>query len=471
MKQIPFLITLFMLFFTACITPKTPPPQVIKKAPVCLVSGTEAPLWSCEKIDKSFFKPVIGMGDSLDEKAMEKRFEKLYEAHVKSELDEKKLSKQDKQEILDDSKHHLEKYYSSWLDTNNIKHGIYSISKEDFDQRVAKSIEKHKYTRVYQNCFKTGRTRVEKSCTRKIKAFLKETPLSHKRNIIIAVYTDKVGSAKKNLAISKKRAKNTVASLYYKEYLNSHVYYAGFGESEPLYDSETKEANYINRRLVITLKDKHAKIDTKKYIRYKKAARVSALAQRQKNAFRHMKPKAKVKHTKVKVPVVNRKKMRVKFHNFTGDADIGWVYFGKPSLQEKFEITCVDDKPRKVKRKAISKSKTSEFMEDLNSKRISGDLGQKFVDIYPVYLYENGYLPKSNPIVTVYDESSTTKRYQTTVNTYRGKKGILYRIFINGDKKMNCMDLVISYKTKEVSFGRAYINEGNKTKEIAFILE
>ena len=466
MKQIPFLTTIFVLFFTACTNDETPKPQPITKAPECLILDSKAPLWACDAIDKSLFTPVLGEGTSLEEDAMLKRFEKVYALHVKSKLAQTKLSKQDKQEILDDSKLHLDEYYSSWSDTNGTKHGMYTISQEDFDKRVSDSIERHKYTRVYQNCFKTGKTRVQKSCTKKIKAFLKETPLAQKRNIIIEVHTDKAGSAKNNLAISKKRAKNVVSSLYYKEYLHSQVFYAGFGESKPLYDSQTKEANYINRRLVVTLKDKTAKIDTKKYIRYKKAARVTALAKRQKNAFRQVKSNVKRVHK-----VAPKPRTKVKFTKFTGEADIGWVYFGKPSLKKKFEVTCVDDKPQKVKRKSISRSKSSEFMEGIHSKRISGDLGQSFVDIYPVYLYENGYLPKSNPVVTVYDERTTTKRYQTTVNAYRGKKGILYRIFINGHKKMNCMDLVISYKTKEVSFGMAYVNEGKRVKEVAFILE
>ncbi|HIC12046.1 MAG TPA: hypothetical protein EYO75_01460 [Sulfurimonas sp.] len=48
-------------------------------------------------------------------------------------------------------------------------------------------------------------------------------------------------------------------------------------------------------------------------------------------------------------------------------------------------------------------------------------------------------------------------RFQTTVNTYRGTKGILYRIFVNGKKEVKCVDLVISYENDKISYGRIYM--------------
>jgi len=90
------------------------------------------------------------------------------------------------------------------------------------------------------------------------------------------------------------------------------------------------------------------------------------------------------------------------------------------------------------------------------------------MELYPIYIYEKGYLPQSNPIATIYDDSRDIKRYQTTVNTYRGKNGILYRVFINGHKKMKCMDLVISYETRDVSFGTIYMEEGSEVKAYKF---
>jgi len=186
------------------------------------------------------------------------------------------------------------------------------------------------------------------------------------------------------------------------------------------------------------------------------------------------------KKEKVKPVVIPEKKIvKVKkanvgsttFRKYTGKPDTGWMYFGKPELKEKFQISCADDKPRKVKRKAISKSNKKEFMRGLYSKRISGDYGDNYVEIYPVYMYDNGALPQSNPVVTVYGSDRKVQRLQTTVNAYRGKKGILYRIFINGKKNMQCMDLVIPYGTKKVSYGAVYVEEDDKLQEYKFKAE
>lgn len=74
-------------------------------------------------------------------------------------------------------------------------------------------------------------------------------------------------------------------------------------------------------------------------------------------------------------------------------------------------------------------------------------------------------LGDKNRVVEAKRFKKYTKRLQTTVNSYRGKKGILYRIFINGKKSMKCMDLVIPYTSKEVSYGRVYTQDEDKLRE------
>jgi len=316
-------------------------------------------------------------------------------------------------------------------------------------------IKEDRYTKVFQNCFKTGRITLAKSCKKKLQLLLQKTPLKYKREIIIEVHTDMGGTSKKNLSISQKRALSTAASLYYKDYKYSQVYYSGFGEAKPIYNSRSKKADVENRRLVVKLREKNYEIDKKVFKRYIRTRKKTV----QKVKVR-VKKVAVVKHT---VPV--------NILRYTGKADTGWMYFGDSSLKEKFLISCVDDKPRKVRRKAISKSKKGEFMSGFYSKRITGDFGKNYVEIYPVYLYENGSLPKSNPVVTIYGDDRKVQRLQTTVNSYRGKKGILYRIFMNGKKSIKCMDLVIPYGTKKVSYGRVYSKKESKIKETKFIAE
>ena len=323
--------------------------------------------------------------------------------------------------------------------------------------------------RVFLNCFKTGHVNLQKSCQKQINTFLKAVPLKHKRKIIIEVHTDKGGSFKNNLSISKKRAKYVASSLYYKEYKNSKVYYNGFGESKLIYDAENKKANIENRRVVIKVREKNFKMKKSEYILYKKAQKTL-----KKATQKVIKKVTKLKPTLEKkviapVAVVSEPIIKnVKILNYTGPADTGWIYFGKRSLKEKFKISCVDDKPRKVKRRAISKSKKSEFTRGLYDKRISGDVGEDYLEVYPVYVFENGKLPITNPILTYYGDQRNILRYQTTVNAYRGRKGILYRIFVNGKKDVKCMDLVIPYKSDKVSYGRVYMQKEGKIKTLKF---
>ena len=116
----------------------------------------------------------------------------------------------------------------------------------------------------------------------------------------------------------------------------------------------------------------------------------------------------------------------------------------------------MDDKPLKVKHQAISKSKKSDFMSNFYDRKISTSFGEKKLDVYPVYVYENGKQPISNPTLLLQNKKKTL-RFQTTVNTYRGTKGILYRIFVNGKKEVKCVDLVISYENDKISYGRIYM--------------
>ncbi len=294
--------------------------------------------------------------------------------------------------------------------------------------------------RVFLDCFKTGKITLQKSCQQKIAKFLKSVPLKDKRNIFIEVHTDKAGSDKKNLLISKKRAAYVAKSLYYKEYKFSKVYFNGFGESKLIYDTLTPKANRANRRVVLKVRDKNTQVAKKYYQLYKKYKKV----QKKKKAKRP-----------TKIEVKQKQKKSLDILSYTGQADIGWIYFGKPSLGKKFTISCRDDKPRKVKRKAVSKSKKSEFTQGFYDKKIVGMFKGEHVEVYPVYLYENGKLPINNPTL-LYTQKGQTIRLQTTVNAYRGKKGILYRIFVNGKKNISCMDIVFPYSKEAISYGRVY---------------
>lgn len=304
-------------------------------------------------------------------------------------------------------------------------------------QPIVEKKSEDRYTKIFLNCFSTGKVSLNRDCKNKLQTFLLETPIKYKREIIIEVHTDLGGTAQQNQLISDKRAFRSAASLNHKDYKESEIYYSGFGEERPLLNSSSKKANILNRRLVVKLKEKNHVVDKKVFKKYS---------------------------DKRKTPLSN-------LEEHTGDADTDWMYFGDSSLEKKFLISCKDDEPRKVRRTPISDSNKSEFLSGFYKKRITGDVNENYVVIYPVYLYKNGDFPKTDPIVTIYAKDKEVQELQTTVNSYRGKKGILYRIFVNDKKNIKCMDLVIPYGTKEVSYGRVYGEENGKLIESDFVAE
>lgn len=300
-------------------------------------------------------------------------------------------------------------------------------------------------SKLFRNCFKTSKIKLEKSCKDEIKEFLSQTSLRQKRNIIIEVHTDKSGDDKQNLSISKKRALEVASSLYYKEYKFSKVYHGGFGEDEVLRNSETQEDNLINRRVKITLKDKYANVDTNRYklYIYKKAS----------------KDKRKKIAKLVAIDLPNRPE-KVDLIRYTGKADTGWIYFGKAELAEKLNINCTEDKPRQVRRVATKGHAKEEFFSNAYNKNLQGNFGKYSFRMAPISVFDNGDLPTQNPNILLFESKTSPKALTTIVNSYCGEKGMLYRVFINkknsATNDIECMDIVLPYKSSESLFGVAY---------------
>lgn len=326
---------------------------------------------------------------------------------------------------------------------------------------VENYIEDDLYTRVYKGCFKTGSTRLQRSCKKKINKFLQDLPLAQKRNIIIEVHTDKGGRSKNNLAISQKRALVVSSSLYHKEYKYSHVYYRGYGESRPLYDSTSKKATLENRRVVIFAKDKYAKIDKKQYRLYKQREK-SSKKSKKRVEVEQIEESTLEETTPEELPVV-AKIVAPNIKKYTGEADTGWIYFGNPKLKKKFTITCMEDRPREVRRRELRGHKDEEFIQKIHNRVYQGKIEDIRYKIAPVTIFEDGALPTLNPNIILTHQNQSRSLLTTIVNSYHGERGILYRVFINKKNSvknnMECMDIMIPYTTGEVGYGVAYFRE------------
>lgn len=313
-----------------------------------------------------------------------------------------------------------------------------NINRENF-------IKEDAFNRVFTGCFETGKITLEKRCKKDIDSFLKSTPLSKKRNILIEVHTDVGSSNESNLIISKKRAYKVADSLYYKEYKYSKVYYKGYGEAKPLYNLRSPEADRANRRVVIRLRDKNEKVKVNEYSLYKRTKELP------------------VKKTSVKKPKKIKKIEAVDIKKYTGKADTGWIYFGKKELAKKFDISCALDKPRDVRNKSIKGYSKEKFIAGLYKKVIKAKVDKERLILAPVSVFDNGYIAKETPNILLTRKNDSKVVLTTTVNTYHGEQGILYRVFVNKKNSpknsLQCMDLVLSYQNGEVKYGVAYFLE------------
>jgi len=152
---------------------------------------------------------------------------------------------------------------------------------------------------------------------------------------------------------------------------------------------------------------------------------------------------------------------------YTGKADTGWIYFGKAKLKEKFTISCAEDTPRNVRRRSVKGHEKEEFLLNAYKKNLQGNFGKYSFRMAPVSVFEDGYLANQNPNILLFESKKSPKALTTIVNSYRGEKGMLYRVFVNKKNSvknnMECMDIVIPYKSTELLFGVAYFKSNKKT--------
>lgn len=501
--HLPILLLSLLVLISGCGNPK-PSSQ---KTKYCMLGTELLPTWSCEKTNSRYMRSIskssivtIGKGNSSDAAYLD-AYQKL--TKKANSFLAKKLTRDPK--YMNYSQEEKLTYYQrasykvgdhvrvirTWKSTKTTHHRyLFQISYKNLLSLLDKEIAAKAYTKTYQNCFNTGKVSIKPSCSNKIKKFLDTVPTKDKKNIIIEVHSDIGGEASSNLRISKARARNIARIVNYKEYKNSQTYYAGFGEKYPLLYKETKKANKLNRRIVVVVQNKNYKPNTKKFQKYvpkKKKTYDSKVTHHSYTKITHTKPKPSAR-------VVLPKKIYVKppsrwkntksntlslpsgksalttpvIVKYTGKADTGWKVFGKKKIQDKFTTRCIDDTPSKMKRRSKKGKNINSFKHGMFGKPWYSDVDEYVMAITPVYLFENYTLTLKDPTFKVIKNDNVIKDLETTVNVYKGKEGILYRVFFEKNDSFQCMDLMIKHKSTEVTYGLVYYVENKKLKQLKF---
>lgn len=324
----------------------------------------------------------------------------------------------------------------------------------------------------------------------------------HKKRILLIGHTDDTGNSKANADLSERRAKS-VAKLFKSAGVNEdQLYYQGAGETMPIADNATEVGRTKNRRVeIVDLSDETTfnlylqnRRPNTAYYRPVDPATVLAKSntalptevkgdptnkevveeKSEKNIPVTKTPSApqkvaKIAHANKVKPNVGsvKQKMASNLIDFGGTplsantavADIGEVAKPKSSFTliseaQASEIgqlrSCNFDRPRNA---GLVKSlkdgnayNTNQYLPGVYDSSWAGQANGHLVALTHVAVLRDGGVPARKPELLLYQNYSGGKikpSYQgpADVNTYRGDKALLYRVFSDGP--VRCMDIVI----------------------------
>ncbi|WP_092315340.1 OmpA family protein [Cupriavidus alkaliphilus] len=132
---------------------------------------------------------------------------------------------------------------------------------------------------------------------------------------------------------------------------------------------------------------------------------------------------------------------------------------------------CDQDRPREARAvKSLSNDKayrTADYMPGLYDTSWSDTVNGHLVALKGVAVLRDGGAPARRPEVLVYQDYHEAKqnpdlRTEAQVNTYRGDKGLLYRVFVN-KAPLQCLDIVIPHASPDHARGSwlRYDKDGN----------
>lgn len=304
------------------------------------------------------------------------------------------------------------------------------------------------------------------------------------KRILLIGHTDDTGDTNFNAKLSENRAR-AVAQIFEKAGVSSsQLYYQGAGETMPMADNETEQGRAKNRRVeIVDLSDEDSfdlylqnKRPNTQYYR-------PVIAQQQKSTSTvENKPKEEVKVTtkeaKQETKVVKHTQSIVKPKTSAGVIDFG----GKPfttqiasvntgnviATKKGFSLiseavasdvkrieTCNMDRPRNTgtvkSLKTGTEYATNEYIPGLYGRSWQQTVNGNLVVLNKVAVLQDSSAPVDSPTLKVYANYNPKKNRNSKpdvdmspqVNTYRGSNGLLYRVFADGAKGLQCMDMLM----------------------------
>ena len=337
------------------------------------------------------------------------------------------------------------------------------------------------------------------------------------KKILIIGHTDDSGSSEYNQKLSEDRAKNVGDIFFKKGVKKSNIYYLGAGENNPIANNNTIDGANKNRRVeIVELRNENdivnyaSKSSNLEFFRKvnPKIENISDTTLTKKNKATVKSSQEKSKNDEKLVVESQKKELKKLEDNITSSKDI-FDFNGKKVVDNNFALktnfgesiqsndfslitkaqannnsniyqNCLSDKPRK---KASAKSldtnqpvyKTIDYKKGLNNVPFITTLSNTLIAINPVSILENSSSASTFPKVTFYKDykgekdAKPTLELSTSVNTYQGTQGLIYRVFFEEQNtQMQCMDIVFDEKNVNSSKGVLYYTKNNQILEKEF---
>lgn len=316
------------------------------------------------------------------------------------------------------------------------------------------------------------------------------------KKILLIGHTDDTGDTQYNATLSERRAKSVAKFLKEQGISEGNLFFQGAGESLPKADNRTEEGRAQNRRVEIV--EVTGEANFQKYLEARKPKHefyrtVNSTATATKPTVVAAMPPAKTtksnksttevaKASNVAVAPVAPAKVASKVppvkvattgkqYNFGGQpllASNAQVDLGKVIQEEAgFSLipkayaddsvllgSCNRDRPRAAGNvKSLKDGKTyatTEYLTGLYNTSWHDTLNGNLVMLNRVGILSDSTAPSNPPELKIYaaydpQKSKTAKpdvQLTPAVNTYRGSKGVLYRIFTQGAGGIQCMDVL-----------------------------
>lgn len=344
-----------------------------------------------------------------------------------------------------------------------------------------------------------------------------------KKRVLLIGHTDDTGSTKLNAELSERRAKAVAQIFKSMGVAENQLFYQGAGETLPIADNATAEGRAKNRRVEIVdlsneetfkLYLQNRRPNTAYYrpadttsnaIKTADSKELDAGSTSAKQALGNKSKKhkaatvAQAEQTPIaSEPLQTQPKLSRGLIDFGGKpatpanatvnlgeiakAKQGFMFINEAQANDMGSISsCSMDRPRDsgaVKSFKDGKAyATSEYLPGLYGRSWQDTVSGNLVVLNGVAVLRDGAVPANAPELKVYANYNPSQNRNPkpdvvmtpAVNTYQGSNGLLYRVFTQGERGMQCMDLLMPADSSGVAKAGKVIYGSNNSEFVSDI--